>query len=163
MRNLKYVGYSIVFEEVPNEISLSISISGCPYKCRGCHSPYLWKDEGRYISEDLRSIIDKNKDYLTCVCFLGGDQNIAELKELLKFIKDCYGLKTCLYSGRDEIKDLKELLSYLDYVKIGSYKSDLGGLNSPTTNQKMYKIEKSKLEDITYEFTKEYIKKRVLE
>ena len=35
---LKYVEYAVTMEEVPMEISLTISISNCRFRCHGCHS-----------------------------------------------------------------------------------------------------------------------------
>lgn len=152
-KKLKYLGYSIVFQEVPNEISMAINISGCPYKCKGCHSSYLWEYKGNYISEDLDFIIKQNLDFITCVCFFGGDQNIVELYDLLKHIRSKYGLKTCLYSGQDLLSNLNKLFDVLDYIKIGSYKENLGGLKSITTNQRMYMIcQDQSLKDITFKF-----------
>jgi len=152
-KRLKYLGYSIVFQEVPNEISLAINISGCPYKCKGCHSSYLWEYKGNYISEDLDFIIKQNLDFITCVCFFGGDQNIVELYDLLKHIKSKYELKTCLYSGQDLLSNLNKLFDVLDFIKIGSYKENLGGLKSITTNQRMYMIcQDQSLKDITFKF-----------
>ena len=49
MNDLKYINYDIVFQEVPNEISLVFNISGCPHKCEGCHSKYLWEYTGNLI------------------------------------------------------------------------------------------------------------------
>ena len=53
MKKLKYNGYSIVMQEVPNEVSLAINISGCPHKCEGCHSKYLWEYDGEYLIDDI--------------------------------------------------------------------------------------------------------------
>ena len=142
---LKYLGYTIVFQEVPDEISLAINISGCPYKCRGCHSKYLWEYRGNYISEDIDNLLNKYKNYITCVCFMGGDQNIFELKELLKKIKRMK-LKTCLYSGCDDINKLKDIFEYCDYIKCGRYIEELKtddniqyGIKLSTSNQNIYK------------------------
>ena len=41
---MKYVDTKIVFQELPNEITLAINISGCPCACIGCHSSYLSQD-----------------------------------------------------------------------------------------------------------------------
>ena len=43
---LRYAEWAVTLEEVPREISLTISISNCLYRCRGCHSPYLQEDVG---------------------------------------------------------------------------------------------------------------------
>ena len=119
-RPLKYLGYGITLQEVPNEISLFINISGCPHKCEGCHSDYLWEYEGKYIGDDLLKILSEYYGLITCVCFMGGEQNIYELYDYLFYIKSLR-LKTCLYSGCDSIDDVKEIIPYLDYLKIGKY------------------------------------------
>lgn len=65
---------------------------------------------------------------------MGGDWEIEELKEIKNFIKES-GLKTAIYSGSDRLETLivlKEL--QFDYIKIGSYKEKLGGLDKKTTN-----------------------------
>lgn len=38
---MKYSDAQVVFAEVPDEITLAISISGCPNRCPGCHSQHL--------------------------------------------------------------------------------------------------------------------------
>lgn len=101
MGKLKYIGYSIVFQEVPNEISLVLNISNCPYRCKGCHSKFLWEDEGIPVMESLPILLGEYKDRITTVCFMGGDQNMDELAELLCIVHRA-GYKTCLYTGADE-------------------------------------------------------------
>ena len=156
MNKLKYLGYSIVFQEVPDEVTLAINISGCPHKCEGCHSKYLWEYEGNYISDDLCDLIEKYKGLITCVCFMGGDQNQIDLLDLLKMVKK-YELKTALYTGLNLLNNLNiHILDNLNYLKIGKYDSSLGGLDNPTTNQKMFKWNYSTMQwdDITYLFQK---------
>ena len=140
-------------EEVPNEISLAFNISGCTHHCDGCHSKNLWEYKGDLLSKDIEQIIDGYKDYISCVCFLGGDQNIEELTELCQLVKK-KSLKVCIYSGEDNIDKFKKLISnnQLDYLKIGHYDKTLGGLDSRKTNQKMYQINYLNLKDITYMF-----------
>lgn len=152
---LKYLGYSIVFQEVPNEVTLAINISGCPHRCEGCHSKYLWKYEGSYIIDDLCGLIDKYNGLITCVCFMGGDQNRDDLLECLYVVKQ-YNLKTCVYSGLDTLTELIALAisPQCDYIKVGHYDEKCGGLNSPTTNQKFYSRIDGTLVDATYLFQK---------
>lgn len=145
LKPLKYISYAIVFQEVPNEITLAFNISGCPYHCEGCHSQYLWEYEGdNLLPINMINIINKYKDYITCVCFMGGDQNIEELTEALKTCKNL-GYKTCLYSGASEVSI--KILKYLDWLKLGKYDKKLEsnnhiehGVKLATTNQHMYKI-----------------------
>lgn len=157
MNKLKYLGYSIVFQEVPDEVTLAINISGCPHRCEGCHSKYLWEYEGNYILDDLVGLIEKYKGLITCVCFMGGDQNWIELMQLAHIV-DYYGLNVALYSGLSSRLSLYNIAQCFDYVKVGPYDSSLGGLTSKTTNQRMYRqINKPSniWEDITYKFWKE--------
>jgi len=155
MNKLKYVNYGTVFQEIPNEITLAINISNCPYKCKDCHSNYLWQDIGNYIDNDIDKLLNKYNGMITCVCFMGGDQGMEDLIELLKKIKR-KGLKTALYTGADDISVVLSILPYLNFIKIGSYKENLGGLNSKTTNQKFYEVIKNNLIDKTYLFQKHY-------
>lgn len=150
---LKYKGYAIVCEEVPDEVSLAFNISGCEHKCPGCHSQYLWEYTGDILKNDISQLIEKYAGLISCICFLGGDQNIEELKTLCKIVKG-YGLKTCIYSGEDTCKPFMEMihLNLIDYLKIGKYDIQRGPLNFISTNQIMYKITDSNLLDITYLF-----------
>lgn len=84
---------------------------------------------------------------ITCVCFMGEGNDIDELVSLAKKIKH----KTAIYVGLDSISDW--MLNF-DYVKIGHFDESLGGLDKPSTNQKMYQITDDKFVDITYKFNK---------
>lgn len=154
MTSLKYAGYSIVMQEVPDEISLAFNITGCPHHCPGCHSEYLWEDIGEELLKDIDNILDMYGDYITCVCFMGGEHNIKELLTALWRAKS-RGLKTCLYSGCDTVDNMQEVLPLLNYLKLGHYDRELGGLGNPTTNQRMYYINDGFVTDITDVFLKE--------
>ena len=154
---LKYVDTKIVFQEVPDEVTLAINISNCPCHCKGCHSPYLAEDIGTPLNWNalLYDLIPNNKG-ITCICFLGGDAEPIRINILGKYIKENFPhLKVAWYSGRQYIPD-EILVSYFDYIKIGPYIPELGGLDSENTNQIMYKIEDDKLIDITYRFRHDF-------
>ena len=138
---LKFTDTEVVFKEIPDEITLAINISNCPFHCPGCHSPELWEDVGNILNqESLFKLIEKNKG-ISCVSFMGGDIDIESLNTLFQFIKKEFPeLKVAWYSGRDHISD-EVNLNYIDFIKIGSYRKDLGGLEKRTTNQIMYKID----------------------
>ena len=152
---LTYYNHQIVFQEVPNETTLAFSVGGCPYRCAGCHSPHLREEGERNLLGDIVSLLNHYTGMITCVCFFGGDHDIDGLMQALWTVR-CFdgGIKTCLYSGRDQLdEDLHQLLPLLDYIKIGSYKQELGGLNSPATNQRFYRVSQGNLsEDITSMF-----------
>lgn len=162
---LKYVNTDVVFQEIPNETTLAINISNCPCHCKGCHSSYLAEDIGEYLKmSTLLHLCDKNKG-ITCVAFMGGDsapEDISFLASVIKRMKP--ELKTAWYSGRQELAKEIELKNF-NFIKLGPYMEELGGLKSPSTNQRLYKVEKSetkynneyptyKLVDITHKFWK---------
>lgn len=130
-----YHDFQIVLQEVPGEISLCFSISGCPLRCEGCHSPYLWKaNSGNLLSlEVFENKLIKYEGFASCVLFMGGEWHESELIKFLK-IANNKNYKTCLYSGENEMP--QDILDQLTYVKTGSWKAALGGLNNPNTNQK---------------------------
>lgn len=153
---LKYKGYTITFQEVPNEISLVVNVAGCPHHCPECHSQYLWTDDGAApLFQNLYSLINPYAKMITCVCFMGGDWDKEGLIECLQYIKRNFPwLKLCVYSGEDTLKWIFSYLPLLDYVKVGSYQKDKGGLNNTGTNQRFYKVTGFYTEDITYLFWK---------
>ena len=145
---LKYLYCKEVFAEVPSEITLGVSISGCQIRCPGCHSRELWEDKGTPLTmEELQTLL-----------LLGGEHDIDTLTELFQYAYK--KVKTAWYCGLDMIpKDKLGIMQYLDYLKLGHYDHELGGLNSPTTNQRFYQIEHqgdgSYYEhDITFKFKK---------
>lgn len=159
---IKYVDTMVTFREIPDEISLCISISGCPGHCKNCHSPYLAQDIGEILNkESLLSLIKQNTG-ITCVVFMGGDQAPNSISWLAKCVKEEFPeLKIGWYSGKETLSDDIDL-KYFDYIKLGPYKEELGGLDNPTTNQRLYAynelfsditIEKS-WRDITSKFWK---------
>lgn len=138
---LKYYNFDIVAQEIPDEITLAINITGCPIHCLGCHSPWLWEDIGEPLDkESLVEIAAPYAEDITCICFMGGDAAPKEVEALAKFVRTKWpALKICWYSGRDEIPSDIDKTAY-NYIKIGHYDEKLGGLKSPTTNQRIYKM-----------------------
>lgn len=138
---LKCCSYDIVCQEIPNEISLAVNISGCPNRCPGCHSPWLWENEGKEMTTELLSdIIGKYSAAITCFCFMGGDADPSEIQRLSLWIRGEYPhLKTAWYSGRETVPDGFDI-KCLDYIKLGPYIESLGGLKSPLTNQALYSV-----------------------
>lgn len=133
----------ITFQEVPNEVSLVFSISGCPMNCPGCHSKHLWAKSGTELTtEDFISQISKYKGFATCVCFFGGEWDEVKLNEFLDLSKES-GFKTCLYTGLDSVND--SIKSRLDFLKTGPWVGELGGLESINTNQRFIDVKSGKI------------------
>ena len=137
---LKYLYCNEIFAEVPGEITLGISISGCIIHCRGCHSMELWEDKGDPLTlESLKELLDAHEG-ITCLCLLGGEQDIDTLTELFQYAYQ--RVRTAWYCGLDMVpKDKLGIMQYLDFLKLGHYDYELGGLTSPTTNQRFFQIE----------------------
>ena len=155
---LRYINYNIVFQEVPNEITLAINISNCPNHCKGCHSPYLMEDKGEILNEDiLIGLLHTYGRAITCVCFMGGDSCPAEVDRLSAFLKEYTNgkIKTGWYSGKPSLA-ANCRLQHFDYIKLGPYIERLGGLDSLSTNQRFYRIEKEKMIDVTNHFNKQH-------
>lgn len=150
---LKYVDAKVVFAEVPDEVTLAINISNCPCNCKGCHSPYLGTNIGEPLFPEVLDELINNKG-ITCVAIMGGDSNPAEVDALAFYIKSIYdNIKVAWYSGRQELSGSIKLKNF-DYIKLGPYKEECGPLNSPTTNQRFYKVVDGSLVDITERFWK---------
>lgn len=153
---LKFVSYNVVFQEVPDEVTLAINISGCPNCCKGCHSPYLQEDIGEILNSDvLTELLMKYKNSITCVCFMGGDSDPMTVNKLANIVRRVTHnrVKTAWYSGRSHFPE-NCTLEHFNYIKLGPYIERLGGLDSPQTNQRFFKIENDSIVDCTCRFTK---------
>lgn len=138
---IKYIkeDTSVCFAELRDEISLGINLSCCPHRCPGCHSPYLQKDIGDELTTCIIDDLINRHHGITCILFMGGDNDKCSLIEFAKHIKNSYDLSIGWYSGESEL-DLNLYGRYFDYIKVGPYIKEFGPLNSPTTNQRLYHI-----------------------
>ena len=149
---LKYYNYDVVFQEVPDEVSLAINLTNCPNHCPDCHSKHLWEDIGEELSEDETSrLVEIYRGDITCVLIMGGDASKDEVEALAHYIKHNLKLKVAWYSGRYD-KPLN--ISDFDYLKFGPYLEEKGGLKSADTNQRFYKVVGGELIDQTERFRK---------
>ena len=146
-----YYDFQVVFQEVPGEISLCFSISGCSMFCEGCHSPFLWKKgNGSLLTKEVySSLLNRYKNLATCVLFMGGEWHPKELINLLQEAKN-KNYKTCLYTGENSVS--KEISKQLTWLKTGKWKQDLGGLENKRTNQIFVEIKTNK--KLNYLFSK---------
>ena len=153
---LKYVNTGIVFQEIPDEVTLAINISNCPCRCPGCHSHYLWEDIGLPLDADaIDAFVQKYGDDITCIAFMGGDAEPMAVNQLAQYIHEAHPeFKVAWYSGRIRISGAIKKTDF-DYIKIGPFIKHLGPLKSPTTNQRLYRLtDDGTFEDITSRFWK---------
>ena len=155
---LRLASYDIVFQEIPGEVTLAVNLSNCPNACKGCHSPHLRDDIGEVLDEEaIAALLKEYGASVSCFCFMGGDADPVAVDRSAALVKRLSGgrLKTAWYSGKDELAPGIHAESF-DYIKIGSYQEVLGGLASPTTNQRLYKVENGRLHDITNVFWRDW-------
>lgn len=145
---LKYANTQLGFREFPDEIALLINISSCPNKCKGCHSSYLLNDIGEVLNEKALDDLIEEYSGVTCIGFMGGDNDHLTLAKLFKYVKQKYGLNVGWYSGKEyKVEVVDNLYSiynipnqhYIDFLKIGPYKQECGSLDNKTTNQMYFK------------------------
>lgn len=152
---LHYANYDIVFQEFPDEVTLAVNLSGCPCRCPGCHSQYLWDDAGHALTDEtLLALVDSYGPGITCVGLMGGDGEPAEVVRLLSLLRDARPhLRTGWYSGRQQLPPELEGARLPHYVKLGPWREELGPLSAPTTNQRLYRIDDDGAwHDITAQF-----------
>lgn len=154
---LKYLNSQIYLTEIPDEISLGISVLGCNIHCPDCHSKHTWdincKNAGIPLTYEEIDRLIKTNPFITCILFFGGEWDLEYLENIIKYIRKNYKLKVALYSGQDARFFRKTTVSQLlDYLKVGSFVNSLGGLRSPTTNQRLYWIISPLWVDITKRF-----------
>lgn len=145
---LKYVNYDIVFQEIPDEVTLAINISNCPNHCPGCHSAYLMEDIGKPLTEEtLNAFLEEYEGEISCICFMGGDAAPHEVERLAKYLCQQQtkqgAIKVGWYSGKSKLPENIDA-SWFQFIKLGPYIEHLGSLRSPTTNQKLYKVSANK-------------------
>lgn len=139
--NLLYYTTDILYKEIPSEVSLCISITGCTVGCKDCNSKWLWIDKGEPLTNHVIDQLLEKHPYVTCVCLLGESDNWVWVNTLNAYIKEKHHRKTALYTGHSLQTALWFLnLYFLDYLKVGSYIKELGGLDSKDTNQRLYEL-----------------------
>ena len=147
---LRFVDYDILFQEIPDEVTLAINLSGCPYRCKGCHSPQLQTDIGEELNEtSLDQLLGRYGEAITCLCFMGGDADPEGVCRLATYVRKYRtgAIHTAWYSGSNQLYDTARFC--FDYVKIGPYIEVLGGLDRRGSNQRLYRLQEGRLTDIT--------------
>lgn len=143
--------WDIVSQELPLHLSLCFYVKGCSLRCDGCHSPELWcEKQGILLTEELLTkLLVKYSGYVDCVIFMGGEWTV-ELNYYLDVIRSKYELKTALFTGLNEAEVALDLKEKLDYLKVGRYVKELGGLSSKNTNQQLIEVKTNKILNFLY-------------
>ncbi|MGN0688480.1 MAG: anaerobic ribonucleoside-triphosphate reductase activating protein [Oscillospiraceae bacterium] len=109
-------------------------VAGCPHRCRGCHNPITWDEEGgiTFDAEAEQELFEKlSCDYISGITFSGGDplhpHNRDEVTRLAKRVREQLPDKTIwLYTGYnwEDICEL-EVIPLLDVLVDGRFESSL--------------------------------------
>ena len=78
------------------------------------------------------------------ILLMGGTTNRLHESDIIQILRRLSViLPVCLYSGSDDAERDRDLAERgnATWLKTGSYKAELGGLASPTTNQRFYHID----------------------
>lgn len=120
--------------DVNNGIGVRISlwVSGCTIRCKGCHNKQLWdKKNGQlFTNKETNQILQLlDNKYINGLSILGGepldDYNINEVKNIIVAVKNKFPEKDIwLWSGF-EYSDVKEklgdCLNLIDYIIAGPF------------------------------------------
>lgn len=110
-------------------------------RCEECHSPHH-RDRGTMMSvkELTEYACAQEENGATAIVLLGGTTSDyihkVQLRTVIQVLSKV--LPVGLYSG-DEQDALFWGWRYLTWYKVGPYIKQLGGLESPTTNQRFYR------------------------
>lgn len=139
-----------------NGVRVTLFVSGCSHRCKGCHNPESWDAfGGKEFTEETIERIEKllDRDFVDGLTLSGGDplffQNRSEITKLCKRIKEKFPQKTIwLYTGYEyeEVKTL-EVFDYVDVVVDGPFKIDLRDVSLAfrgSPNQRIIDIKKTK-------------------
>ena len=149
---LKFYNFDIVFQEIPDETTLAVNITGCPFRCEGCHSPHLREDIGEPLTEEALLTLSTRYAGVTCIALMGGDADPAAVAALAAYVRRELKLKSAWYSGAEAIPEGIDRTNF-DYIKVGPYRAEYGTLKDPGTNQRLYAVARDgALTDITDRF-----------
>ena len=150
------VSTGITLNEVPDKVAFYVELGECTQHCAGCHSPHLWEPVAHKTTlEDLQAQADEAIDKgANAIVLMGGTTNGLSMDDLIKVIDGLEVIaQTCLYSGIDDMEVNRYIAehSHLTWIKTGSYKDELGGITSPTSNQRFFRKEyEYRIENFTY-------------
>lgn len=140
------VSTGITLTEIPDRISYFIELGNCSKHCPNCHSPYL---SDTVISPPDLAGVERMVEHAAergadAIVLMGGTTNGISDDDLITICQTLGNiLPVGLYSGRDDEERDKDiaLRGSLHWLKTGSYQEELGGLDSPRTNQRFYELE----------------------
>ena len=147
-----------------NGVRVTLWVSGCTHKCKGCHNSWTWNyNQGKIFAEDSDEILNKlsnwlSRDYVDGLTISGGDpldqdkNTLFELKQIVNWVKTNFPSKTIwIYTGYtyEELNEYQlAVVENIDVLVDGPYKEELRDIaHCPfrgSTNQRIIYIKDKK-------------------
>ena len=147
-----------------NGVRVTLWVSGCTHKCKGCHNSWTWNyNQGKIFAEDSDEILNKlsnwlSRDYVDGLTISGGDpldqdkNTLFELKQIVNWVKTNFPSKTIwIYTGYtyEELNEYQlAVIENIDVLVDGPYKEELRDIaHCPfrgSTNQRIIYIKDKK-------------------
>jgi anaerobic ribonucleoside-triphosphate reductase activating protein len=158
--------HAITYPDLNNGVGLRVTLwlSGCNNKCKGCQNPQTWNENSgkkfnKLAKESL--FLALSKDYISGITFSGGDplhdNNIYELNNLIDEIKEYFPNKNIwIYSGSvienifNENSLRKNIVEKCDVFVDGKFVEELKDLSLPwrgSSNQRVIDIKQTLSQD----------------
>ena len=133
---------------------VTLFVSGCSHRCKGCHNPETWNfDFGKDFNDDVKiRLFDiVSKPYIKGLTLSGGDplDSYDDVLELVKEFRNRFGetKDIWVYTGYviDDLLNLnkEEILEYVDVLVDGEYieeQRDVSLAFRGSKNQRIIKI-----------------------
>lgn len=101
---LKYLNGLIRSDIIPGEKVLSVTVSD--------------GENGQPLMQNVNLMADIYKKHISCICFIGGEQDCYELAQCCKIVHD-YKINAAVIPSVTEISEINKVLTdELDYIKI---------------------------------------------
>ena len=136
-------------------VRVSLFVSGCRHKCKGCFNPETWDFTygQKFTTETIREILDAlAPEYISGLTVLGGEpldiENINDVSLLLYHVKRLYPTKTIwVYTGYNyEVIRRHPIMGYIDVLVDGSFIESLKDISlrfRGSSNQRIIDVQAS--------------------
>lgn len=133
---------------------VTLFVSGCSHRCKGCHNPETWNfDFGKDFNDDVKNRLFDiiSKPYIKGLTLSGGDplDSYDDVLDLVKEFRNRFGetKDIWVYTGYviDDLLTLnrEEILEYIDVLVDGEYDEKQRDVSLPfrgSKNQRIIKI-----------------------
>lgn len=152
---MKYCG--ITYPDVNNGegCRVTLFVSGCTHRCKGCHNPETWNfNFGNEFNDEVKTKLFEiiSKPYIKGLTLSGGDplDSYDDVLELVKDFRKYFGetKDIWVYTGYviDDLLSLnkEEILDYIDVLVDGKYDEKQRDVSLPFRGSKNQRIIKLK-------------------